>query len=85
MKKTLLDKVRIYVLTEGEKKNPLSPMYVTADKLDMKKQDVSLALWYLQEEGLVGKYTPDGYKHAVWCRTPKALTIIESSQKQAEN
>ena len=84
MKKHLLDRVRSYIL-DDPKTHPLSPMIVAADLLELKKDQVSVAFWHMQQEGLIDKFLPDGFKHAIWTRTNKALTIIESSQKQAEN
>jgi hypothetical protein len=88
MKKHILDQVRAYVLASNSDDHPLSPLIVAADLLELPKSQVSLAFWYLQREGLVGKYKPDGYKFEIWSRTEKAIKLIidrESSQKQAEN
>lgn len=88
MKKIILDAVRTYVLTGPVDDYPLSPLMVAADILELPQKQVSLALWYLQREGLVGKFRPAEYKYEIWCRTEKANKLIadrESSQKQAEN
>ena len=84
MKPQLLDRVRSYILSDPEA-HPTSPLIIAADLLMLKKDQVSIAFWHMGREGLLEKFQPDGYKHSIWVRTRKALTIIESSQKQAEN